>query len=401
LRQRSIQGWTPPAVTGWTETAAVLPVNVNTRIGQRQFQNESPDQPASSEAISEAISHTMTHILVTGANGFIARHLLQRHLLPWVDQGQCRLTLTDLSMPTRPLSGGLVDSQRAARVHCVQGDLANPQTWASLMAEPVDTIFHLAAMVSGAAEQHYEAGLRLNLLGSLTGLELCRQQHARGGAMVRFIYASSIAVYGPPLPGHIDDATALHPGLSYGAHKRMIEVMIDDMSRRQCLDGRGLRLSGVVVRPRGPHGALSGFNSDLLREPLTGNHFTCPVLPSACLWLSSAEVAVDQLWQLSQIPQALWTRTSAPNGARTATVFNAPAWPLRVSRLVAALGEIDPQAPARVQYDPAAPLQAQFGHWPESADFASAQTWALPSDRTRFKDDVVAFVRASLQSSLL
>ena len=340
----------------------------------------------------------MMHILVTGACGFIARHLLQRHLLPWVDQGLCRLTLTDLTLPRVCLSDGDLASRRTLNVRCIQGDLSNPQTWATLMAEPVDRVFHLAAIVSGAAEQNYEAGLRLNLHGSLTGLELCRQQHARGGAMVRFIYASSIAVFGPPLPDHIDDTTPLHPRLSYGAHKRMIEVMIDDMSRRECLDGRGLRLSGVVVRPRAPNGALSGFNSDLLREPLNGNTLMCPVLPSACLWLSSAEVAVDQLWQLSQIPQDAWTRAG---GSHRACVLNAPAWPLRVSRLVEALGEIDSQAPPRVQYDPAAPLQAQFGDWPESAEFASAQAWDLPSDQARFAGDVQAFVRASLQASLL
>ena len=343
----------------------------------------------------------MMHILVTGAGGFIARHLLQRHLLPWVDQGLCRLTLTDLRLPTVPLVNGLMDPLRAARVRCVPGDLSDPLTWATLMADPVDRIFHLAAMVSGAAEQHYEAGLRLNLQGSLAGLDHCRAQYERGGPRVRFIYASSIAVYGPPLPAHIDDATPLNPRLSYGAHKRMIEVMMDDLSRRQCLEGRGLRLSGIVVRPRAPNGALSGFNSDLLREPLNGQSITCPVLPSACLWLSSAEVAVDQLWQLSQISQDAWTRAGPSHGGASPCVFNAPAWPLRVNRLVAALGEIDPQAPARVQYDPAAPLQAQFGDWPESAAFDRAQAWDLPSDRARFKDDVVAFVRAALQASLL
>ena len=333
----------------------------------------------------------MKHVLVTGARGFIARQLLQRHLLPGVEKGLCRLTLTDLVLPDAAQPG----------VRCVAGDLSDPLLWQDLMAEPVDAVFHLAAIVSGRAEQDYRAGLQVNLHSTLTALECCRLQHQRGGPLVRFVYASSIAVYGTPLPARIDDGTPVRPSLSYGAHKRMIELMIDDLSRRQEIDGRGLRLSGVVVRPRSANGALSGFNSDVIREPLSGNEVVCPVLPSACIWLTSAEVAVDQLWQVSQIPLADWASTLQSQGKHAWPVFNATTWPLRVSALVEALGTIDPQAPARVKYDPAAPLQAQFGNWPQEAGFALANALDLPSDRARFGGDVAAFVRAALKASLL
>lgn len=333
----------------------------------------------------------MKHVLITGASGFVARQLLHRHLLPWAVQGLCRLTLTDLVLPGVAQPG----------VRCVAGDLSNPLLWQDLMAEPVDVVFHLAAIVSGRAEQDYRAGLQVNLHSTLTALACCRLQHQRGGPLVQFIYASSIAVYGTPLPARIDDGTPVRPGLSYGAHKRMIELMIDDLSRRQEIDGRGLRLSGVVVRPQSANGALSGFNSDVIREPLSGNDFVCPVLPSACIWLTSAEVAVDQLWQLSQIPLTAWTRTLQSQGANARPVFNATTWPLKVSTLVHALGEIDPQAPSRVSYDPAAPLQAQFGSWPENAEFGLANALDLPSDRARFGGDVVAFVRTALKASRL
>lgn len=351
---------------------------------QNQLGRERLNTPANATSLPSLSS--VPHIVVTGANGFIAQRLLQQHLLPLLAKGQVRLSLTDLHAPSVPIAG----------VRFISGDIGDDAVWHDLMSEPVDLLFHFAAVVSGRAEADYALGLHVNLHATLAGLAHCREQQRQGGPRVRWVQASSIGVFGPPLPARMDDQTPVLPALSYGAHKRMVELMLDDLSRRGHVDGRCLRLSGVVVRPPAPNGALSGFNSDLIREPLAGRRIVCPVLPSACMWLCSASTTADQLWQLSQIEAATWQQRNATH--RTGGVVNAPTWPVRVSRLIEALGRIDPEAPSRIEFDPLAPLQAQFGNWPETVDFAFARALGLPDDQVLCQGDLVQFVRNSMDT---
>jgi nucleoside-diphosphate-sugar epimerase len=162
-------------------------------------------------------------VLVTGAAGFLGRALV--HVLR--------------------VGHDVVATDRD------DGDIADREHVGHLFARPVDRVFHLAAIVSGAAEADFAAGQRVNLEATLRLLDCCRAQSARGGPVVRFVYASSIAVFGTPLPERIDDRTAPVPSLSYAAC-RTRELLVDDASRRGEIDGRSLRLPGVVVRPAPP-----------------------------------------------------------------------------------------------------------------------------------------------------
>ena len=212
-------------------------------------------------------------ILVTGAAGFLGRALV--HVLR--------------------VGHDVVATDRD------DGDIADREHVAHLFARPVDRVFHLAAIVSGAAEADFAAGQRVNLEATLRLLEQCRAQAARGGPVVRWVYASSIAVFGTPLPERIDDRTAPAPSLSYGTDKRVCELLVDDASRRGELDGPAPRLPGVVVRPAQPNGALSAFNSDLIREPLAGHLYECPVGPEATIWVTSRRAAVANLLRLGDV----------------------------------------------------------------------------------------------------
>jgi nucleoside-diphosphate-sugar epimerase len=310
-------------------------------------------------------------ILVTGAAGWIGGALVRALATEAGDT----LVLTDRSAIPEPPRGAEV----------VIGDIADPALQERLFAAPVERAFHLAGIVSGAAEADYALGRRVNLDATLALLERCRVQHAGGGPRVRVVYASSIAAFGVPLPARIDDATAPTPTLSYGTHKRACELVIDDLARRGLVDGRALRLSGVLVRPPLANGALSGFNSDLIREPLAGRDYACPVSPEATLWVTSLDRTIANLRGLAQLDDAaLGTRRT----------LNTPSLALSVREIVDALGRADPRAVARVRFEPDPALEPQFGRWPRDARFDRALAVGLGRDAS-----IDAIVRRHLETA--
>jgi hypothetical protein len=146
----------------------------------------------------------------------------------------------------------------------------------------------------------------------------------------------------------------------------------------------------VVLRPALPNGALSGFNSDLIREPLLGKNYVCPVSPDARLWLLSLPTALSHLMCLLRMDLAIWLQSMQPANS---CALNAPAWPVSVRQVMQALAQIDPQAPQRVRFAPQPELQAQFGAWPQDVSFEHARRLGLEDERQTFNEDLTAFVR--------
>ncbi len=306
--------------------------------------------------------------LVTGAAGYLGSALV-RALSSEPGFDADALLLTDRAPPVPAPSPGS---------HWEAGDIDDPALLDRLFTETVATVFHFAGIVSGAAEADYPAGKRVNLDATLALVERCRQQARQGGPVVRFVHASSIAVFGTPLPARIDDATAPAPTLSYGTHKRMCELLIDDCTRRGHLDGRALRLSGVVVRPPLDNGALSSFNSDLLREPLAGRPYVCPVGPEATIWISSMAHAIDNLIRLARLD-------GAAIGPLRATTM--PSLAVSIADIVAAIRRVDASAAARIVYRPDPAIEAQFGRWPLDCAFDKGRALGLTTDASI--DDVI------------
>jgi nucleoside-diphosphate-sugar epimerase len=153
-------------------------------------------------------------------------------------------------------------------------------------------IFHLAAIVSGEAELDFDKGMRVNFDGSRVLFDAIR---TIDGYRPRVVFASSIAVFGAPFPEAIPDDFALTPLTSYGTQKAMTELMLADYTRRSFLDGVGIRLPTVVVRPGPPNKAASGFFSSIIREPLAGAEAVLPVDDSVLHWHASPRAAVGFL----------------------------------------------------------------------------------------------------------
>jgi nucleoside-diphosphate-sugar epimerase len=159
-------------------------------------------------------------------------------------------------------------------------------------------IFHLASLVSGGAEQNFELGNKVNLDATRDLLEACRL----AGHCPRFVFASSIAVYGGKLTEPVTDDTPPSPRISYGAQKLMCEILIDDYSRRGYIDGRALRLPTVMVRPGGANTAVSGWASAIIRETLAGRDYVCPVRPDTTMACISINKVVQCFIRASEAP---------------------------------------------------------------------------------------------------
>ena len=220
-------------------------------------------------------------ILVTGAAGFIGSALV--------------VALAARHPRARVVAFDVVPSD-AAQV--MIGDLSDPGVAASLVDGETTHIFHLASLVSGGAEADFERGTRINLDATRELLEAARHH---GGAPT-FVFASSIAVYGGELPEIITDATPPLPRLSYGAQKLVCEVLINDYTRRGFIDGRSLRLPTVMVRPGAANTAVSGWASAIIREPLAGRDYVCPVGPHTRMACLSLNRAVEAFTHAAALP---------------------------------------------------------------------------------------------------
>src|SRR3954470_6770551 len=196
-----------------------------------------------------------------------------------------RLTLADVVPPEPP-------TQTAGGVEAVTADLTASGEADRLLATRPDLIFHLAAVVSGEAEADFEKGYRVNLDGTRALLEAVRTAHDADGYRPRLVFTSSIAVYGAPLPNPIPEEFQEAPLTSYGTQKAIGELLLADYTRRGFVDGIGLRLPTICIRPGRPNKAASGFFSSILREPLVGQEAVLPVPDTVRHWHASPRAAV-------------------------------------------------------------------------------------------------------------
>ena len=224
------------------------------------------------------------HVLITGGAGMLGRKLAQQLIqdLRIGEQEITKLTLADITTPK-----GLPKFEGAYAEHAM--DMGDPGSAETLIQQRPDFIFHLAAVVSGEAEADFEKGYRVNLDSTRYLLEAIRAQK---DYCPRVIFTSSIAVFGVPFPDPIPDTHHRTPLSCYGTQKAIGELLLADYSRRGILQGIGLRLPTICIRPGLPNKAASSFFSGILREPLNGKEAVLPVSDDLRHWHASPRAAV-------------------------------------------------------------------------------------------------------------
>lgn len=286
-------------------------------------------------------------ILITGAGGFVGRALTAR-LRAGAAVGDSDEVEHDLLLLDRRLG----DRAHDDHVATFEGDLGDRALLERAIGPGVDLVFHLASIPGGTAETDFELGLEVNLEATVGLLEALR----RSGSIPRYVFASTIGVYGVPMPDVIDEDTVPEPSLSYGAHKLIGEILTADYSRRGHIDGVSLRLPGIVARPPQSSGLRSAFLSNLLREVAAGRRFTCPVAKTGVSWWMSRACAVDNLLSAATLAREQLARR------RT---YVLPVLRASIAEVVHALGAVyRVDAEALVSYRDDSRLRAQFANYP-------------------------------------
>ncbi len=317
------------------------------------------------------------NILITGAAGMIGRRLTDALVARGTLRGEpiTGLTLVDVVAPVLP--DGVPGAALAA-------DLSDPAAAPALIAARPDVIFHLAAVVSGQAEADLTSGYAVNLRGTL---DLCEAIAAQEDYRPRFVFTSSVAVFGGPLPDVLPDDQPTRPRSSYGTQKAMAELLISDLSRRGALDGIALRLPTICIRPGAPNNAASGFYSSILREPLVGQEAVLPVPDTTRHWFASPRAAVGFVLHAAEADLSEMGQDRA---------LSLPGVAATVAEMIAALERAaGPEATALIRREPDGSVAAIVGGWPQAFDPARARAMGFEAEA-----DMDAILRAHVEDEL-
>jgi nucleoside-diphosphate-sugar epimerase len=294
-----------------------------------------------------------------------------------------RLALHDVVTPQAGAAPFPVESKT--------GDFVAAEAAAALVAGRPDVIFHLAAVVSGEAEADFEKGYRINLDGTRYLLEAIRA--IGGGYRPRVVFSSSIAVYGAPFPASIGDEFLSAPLTSYGTQKAICELLLADYTRRGFLDGIGIRLPTICVRPGLPNKAASGFFSNIIREPLAGKPAILPVSEAVRHWYASPRSAIGFIMHAA-------TLESEVIGSRRN--LNMPGLSATVEEQIAALRTVaGPSVVARIQREADATIAGIVSGWPQNFDAKRAMALGFTAAEKTFEDIIRIHIEDELRGTFV
>jgi threonine 3-dehydrogenase len=332
-----------------------------------------------------------TVVLVTGANGEIGRSLL-RTLAEHGGHDVVTLDLTPLPEELRGLVG-------ASYV----GNIMDKHLLDQLAAlHEVDTVFHLAALLSTRSEGDPDLAHHINVEGTLNVLRVAQHQSARLGKAVRFMFPSSIAVYGLP---SLDEKHAIGkvreeewnvPITMYGCNKLYCEHVgryftfhvrqLGALSGAARVDFRALRFPGLISAETLPAGGTSDFAPEMLHAAAAGVPYECFVEPEATIPFMAMPDAVGAMLALAR----------ADRVRLSTCVYN-------VRAFRASAGEIADRvrrefSGAKIGYRPDPARARIIASWPEDLDDARARAdwgWHPKYDwESAFETYLVPIVRA-------
>lgn len=317
-------------------------------------------------------------VAILGGGGFLGQKLAAALAARGVLRGQeiNALHLVDLNTPAAVAADFVVTTTAA--------DISDAGAMARALPNGTDAVFHLAAVVSGQAEAEFESGLQANLIGTLNVLERCR---ALGTAPL-LVFSSSVAVYGGEVPQPIEDWYLLNPQTSYGTQKAIGELLVNDYSRKGFIDGRGLRLPTVTVRPGKPNRAASSFASSIFREPLQGEEAICPVSPESPMWVCSPRAVIANLLHAAELEAKAWGENRC---------IALPGLLATIGEMVEAMRSVAGEDPvSRIRWEPDPSIQRIVDGWLADLRPEKARKLGFIADSS-FEDNIRGFLEDDIR----
>ena len=306
-------------------------------------------------------------VLITGAAGEIGQALIEN----FSDSDEHDLLTIDLQ--------NLPDRLHGRSVH-IKGDILDRVLFARLVTEyEIDTIFHLAALLSTRSEFAPELAHQVNVDGTLTLMQMAAEQSQRRGEPVRFIFPSSIAAYGlPDLDTKERDFFVRewdwnYPTTMYGCNKLYCELLGAYYSRNYqqlaqatptMIDFRSVRFPGLISAFTVPAGGTSDFGPEMLHAAAQGNPYHCFVREDATIPFMAMPDAVTALVKL-------W---AAPVEALSRRVYNVTSFSLSALAFKEQVLTAFPEA--KIDFFPDSRRQGIIDSWPAGLnDKAARADW--------------------------
>lgn len=317
--------------------------------------------------------------LVTGAAGEMGQALIAR----LARAGNTDILAVDLT-PTP-------DETRQLCHLAIAGDILDEKLLSRLVSQyAIPVVYHLAALLSTRAEFTPEAAHRVNVDGTLGLLRLAAEQARWLGRPVRFVFPSSVAVYGLPdlatkqSAGAVKEEDWTMPATMYGCNKLYCEHLgryfahhygqLGEASSGGRVDFRALRFPGLISAFTLPSGGTSDYAPEMIHAAARGQAYACFVRPDTRMPFMAMPDAIRALLALEAAPRECLTR-SAYNVAS----FSPTAGQI-LARVEREFGEV------RVSFEPDVRRQAIVDSWPADQDDARARQdwgWSPEYDEAR------------------
>ena len=317
----------------------------------------------------------MKKVLVTGCLGQIGSELVLRLR---EDLGNENVVATDIRMPEKLEDGELFEIL----------DVMDYEKMRALVEKyQVDTLIHLAALLSAVAEAKPKFAWDLNMVGLVNALEVARE------FKLKFFTPSSIDAFGPNTPkDETPQDTLQRPTTMYGVTKVAGELLCDYYYTKYGVDTRGVRFPGLISYKTLPGGGTTDYAVDIYYSAIKEGKYTCFI---------DRGTAMDMMYMPDAIEAIVQLMNADPKNLVHRNAFNISAMSFEPEEIKASIKKVFPDFEMDYAVDPV--RQSIADSWPNSLDISCAQKeWGFQPryDLDKMTQDMLSKLQEKLTATV-